>query len=215
MVIKRGVPVFIAVFLGFLTLLGLIVPLPEVNRIVLNWASFIAAIALLLGILNLFSVHTDRLFHERNFYSGILILSMLAVFTLAVTDSPGINFTNEGVNTIFNWVLAPLESALAALLVFILLISGFQMLRSSRDGNRRNGYAFLFLISAMLVLLANVLAVLTLVPTPVRDLVAQFHQLMQGVVVTAGMRGILLGIALGTLTLSIRLLLGMERPYNK
>ena len=73
MVIKRGVPVFIAVFLGFLTLLGLIVPLPEVNRIVLNWASFIAAIALLLGILNLFSVHTDRLFHERNFYSGILI----------------------------------------------------------------------------------------------------------------------------------------------
>jgi hypothetical protein len=67
----------------------------------------------------------------------------------------------------------------------------------------------------MLVLLANVLAVLTLVPAPVRTLIAQFRQFIQEVVVTAGMRGILLGIALGTITLSIRLLLGMERPYNK
>ncbi len=210
MVIKRGVPVFIAVFLGILTLLGLVVPLPEVNRIVLNWASFIAAAALLLGILNLFNVHSHRLFKERNLYSGVLILSMLAVFAMAITDSPGIAITQNGVDTIFNWVQAPLESALAALLAFILLITGFQMLR-----NRRNGYAFLFLLTAMLVLLANVLAVLTLVPAPIRDIVEQFRRLLEEVVVTAGMRGILLGIALGTITLSIRLLLGMERPYNK
>ncbi|KAA3660787.1 MAG: hypothetical protein DWQ04_18415 [Chloroflexi bacterium] len=210
MVIKRGVPVLIAVFLGILTLLGLVVPLPEVNRIVLNWASFIAAAALLLGILNLFNVHSRRLFKERNLYSGVLILSMLAVFALAITDSPSIAITENGVNTIFKWVQAPLESALTALLAFVLLITGFQMLR-----NRRNGYAFLFLLTAMLVLLANVLTVLTLVPAPVRDIVEQFRRLLEEVVVTAGMRGILLGIALGTITLSIRLLLGMERPYNK
>lgn len=210
MIIKRGVPVFIAVFLGVLTLLGLVVPLPQINRIVLNWASFIAAAALLLGILNLFNVHSGRLFRERNLYSGVLILSMLAVFGLAVTDSPGIALTQNGVETVFNWVQAPLESALAALLGFILLITGFQMLR-----NRRNGYAFLFLLTAMFILLANVLTLVTLVPAPIRDLVTQFRRFIQEVVVTAGMRGILLGIALGTITLSIRLLLGMERPYNK
>jgi len=210
MVIKRGVPVFIAIFFGILTLLGLVVPLPEINRIVLNWASFIAAAALLLGIINLFDVHSRRLFKERNLYSGVLILSMLAVFALAITDSPGIAITENGVDTLFKWVLAPLESALAALLAFVLLITGFQMLR-----NRRNGYAFLFLLTAMLVLLTNVLAVLTLVPAPVRNIVQQFRLLLEEVVVTAGMRGILLGIALGTMTLSIRLLLGMERPYNK
>ncbi len=210
MVIKRGVPVFIAILLGILTLLGLVVPLPEVNRIVLNWASFIAAAALLLGILNLFGVHSQRLFKERNLYSGVLVLSMLTVFALAITDLPGIALTKNGVDTVFTWVQAPLESALAALLAFILLITGFQMLR-----NRRNGHAFLFLITAMLVMLANVLAVLTLVPAPIRNIVEQFRRLLEEVVVTAGMRGILLGIALGTITLSIRLLLGMERPYNK
>ena len=210
MIIRRGVPVFIAVFIGVLTLLGLVVPLPEVNRIVLSWASFIAAAALLLGIINLFSVHSGRLFRERNLYSGILVMSMIAVFAFAATDTLGILPFNNGVETIFNWILVPLESALAALLAFILLITGFQMLR-----NRRSGFAYLFLITAMLVLLANVLAVLTLVPTPVRTLIAQFRQVVQEVFVTAGMRGILLGIALGTITLSIRLLLGMERPYNK
>ena len=210
MIVRRGVPIFIAVFIGILTLLGLAVPLPEVNNIVLNWASFIAAVALLLGITNLFSVHTSRLFSQRNLYSGFLILGMLAVFTFAITDSFGVLPIDNGVELIFNWVLAPLEAAVAALLAFILLITGFQMLR-----NRRNGFAFLFLLTAMLVLLANVLAVLTLVPAPIRTLVAQFRQFMQEVVVTAGMRGILLGIALGTITLSIRLLLGMERPYNK
>jgi hypothetical protein len=210
MIIRRGVPVFIAVFIGVLTLLGLVVPLPELNNIVLTWASFIAAAALLLGIINLFSVHTSRLFSQRNLYSGILVLSMATIFIFAVTDSLGVLPFDNGVETIFNWVLAPLEAALAALLAFILLFTGFQMLR-----NRRNGYAFLFLITAMLVLLSNVLAALTLVPAPIRALVTQFRQLMQEIVVTSGMRGILLGIALGTITLSIRLLLGMERPYNK
>lgn len=72
-----------------------------------------------------------------------------------------------------------------------------------------------FLLTALLVLLGNVLAVLTLVPAPIRMLVAQFQRVVQEVIVTAGMRGILLGVALGTITLSLRLLLGMERPYNK
>lgn len=210
MILKRGVPVFIAIFLGFLTLIGLIIPLPQINQIVLNWAGFLAAIALLLGILNLLGVHTRRLFQERNLYSGILVLSMIALFTLAITDSPAIGLTNNGVDTVFNWVQAPLESALASLLAFLLLIAGFQMLR-----RRRNGWSFLFLFTALLVLLGNVMVVLTLVPTPIRELVSQVQRVIQDVIVTAGMRGILLGIALGTITLSIRLLLGMERPYNK
>jgi hypothetical protein len=44
--------------------------------------------------------------------------------------------------------------------------------------------------------------------TPVRNLI-------NAIFVTAGMRGILIGVALATITLSLRLLAGLERPYNK
>jgi len=209
-IIKRGVPVFIAILFGLLTLVGLVIPLPQINKIVLNWAAILAAIALLIGVFNLLIIHLRRLFKERNLYSGVLALSMFAVFGLAITDASPIGLTQNGVETYFNWVQVPLESALASLLAFLLLIAGFQMMRQ-----QRNGWSFLFLLSAIFVLLGNVLAVLPVVPAPIRSLVTQFQALLQGVVVTAGMRGILLGIALGTITLSLRLLLGMERPYNK
>lgn len=139
MIIKRGVPVFVAIFFGLLTLVGLIIPLPQINQIVLNWAAFLAAIALLLGVLNLLGVHTRRLFRERNLYSAVLVISMLGVFTLAVTDSPQVGLTKNGFETYFNWVQAPLEAALASLLAFLLLVTGFQMLQ-----RQRNGWAFLF-----------------------------------------------------------------------
>jgi hypothetical protein len=45
--------------------------------------------------------------------------------------------------------------------------------------------------------------------------VNQVVEFVQNVVVTAGLRGLLIGVALGTLLLSLRLLMGVERPYNK
>jgi hypothetical protein len=41
------------------------------------------------------------------------------------------------------------------------------------------------------------------------------QQFIDNVIVNAGVRGILIGIALATITLSLRLLAGVEQPYNK
>ncbi|MCP5099434.1 MAG: hypothetical protein GY943_28095 [Chloroflexi bacterium] len=210
MIIKRGVPVFIAVLIGLLTLVSLVVSLPQLNNILLNWASVLAAIALLFGVLNLFAIHTKRLFRNRNIYSGILVLSMLAVFVLAVTDTPTVGLTNDGVGLVFNWIQFPLEAAFSSLLAFFLLIAGFQFLK-----RQRNGWSVLFILTAILILLGHVLTTLLLVPDSIQQIADQGRRVIEEVFVTAGMRGILLGIALGTITLSVRLLLGMERPYNK
>lgn len=210
MIIKRGIPIFLAVLFGILTLLGLFVPLPELNDILLNWAIFLAAIALLLGVINLFVVHSRRLFQQQNLYSGVLILTMTAVFVLALLDSSLLNITNNGVNTAFEWLLVPLEAALASLMAFFLLFAGFHLMQ-----RRRNGWSVLFIVSAVLVLLLNVLHTLPLLPTALQEIVGQSQRVLQELFVTAGMRGIVLGIALGTILLSVRLLIGMERPYNK
>ena len=208
MIIKRGLPVFIAVFIGLLTLVGLVLPLPQLNNLLLSWATFLLSVALLIGVLNLFFVHLRRLLRQRNLYSGILMGSMLAVFGLAVTDS--LSITTDGVNTIFNQIQFPLEAALASLMAFFLLTSGFQLLK-----RQRNKWSLLFILTAILVLIINIITSFALIPESIRQIGNQISRLLRDVIATAGMRGLLIGIALGTVMLSIRLLLGMERPYNK
>lgn len=205
--IKRSIPVAIAVAVGLLTFLGLLLNLPQLSNLLLTWGSFLTAIALLVGVLNLFSVHASRLL-KGNGYSGILVLSMLVVFTLAITDWR--NITQNGVATVFNWVQFPLEAALSSLLAFLLLFSGVQLLR-----RQRNVGGVLFLLTALLVLLSTALATSRFIPNGLAETFGAVRDAIMTIFVTAGMRGILLGVALGTITLGIRLLVGVERPYNK
>ena len=50
---RRSLPWITAFSVGLLTLIGLLLALPQVSDLFLNWAGFLAAVALLLGVLNL------------------------------------------------------------------------------------------------------------------------------------------------------------------
>lgn len=207
MKLKQSIAIFIAVFFGLVTLVALLFNVSGVSNLILGWASFLAAIALILGVLNLLLVHLTRLFKERNFYSGVLVLGMLLVFAAAVLDSLG---GSNNVDFLFSWVQAPLEAALASLLAIFLLLAGVQLLK-----RQRTRWAFLFGLTAVVMLLGQALLASRLLPAALRQPVNQVVEFVQNVVVTAGMRGLLIGVALGTLLLSLRLLMGVERPYNK
>ena len=205
--LKQSISVFIAVFFGLVTLIALLFNVSGISTVILGWASFLAAIALILGVLNLLAVHLTRLFGERNLYSGVLVLGMLAVFAAAVLD--GLTGT-DNVGLLFTWVQAPLEAALASMLAIFLLLSGVQLLK-----RQRTGWAFLFGLTATVVLLGQALLASRLLPAGLRQPVNQVVEFIQTIVVTSGIRGLLIGVALGTLLLSLRLLVGVERPYNK
>lgn len=197
---------FIAIVFGLLTLMSLILPVPlELGTVLLGWAAFLAAIALLLGVVNLLIVHLNRTIYGRNFYSFVLVGSMIAVFTLAY-------FVPEQLTTVaFHWIQAPMEAALASLLAIFLPLAGFRMLK-----NNPGGWSLLFLLTAILILLGNTLPNLSpLLPASLTTLSQQVNEAIHTLIVTSGMRGILIGVALGTITFSIRLLIGAERPYNK
>ncbi|MBK8987178.1 MAG: hypothetical protein IPM39_14045 [Chloroflexi bacterium] len=221
---KRGLPLAIAVFFGVLTLVGLLFSIPEISNLVLEWASFLVAVALLLGAINLFSVHAQRVVYTprragqrtpgegptsgQRLYSSVLVLSMAVVFGLGLTDL--LDITSGSMALVFAWVQAPLEAALASLLAFFLLLSGIRLLQRQRTVS-----SVLFLLTAVLILLSNALIVSPLVPQFVSSGLQQVRDFIQNIIVSAGMRGILIGVALGAVTLSARLLLGLERPYNK
>jgi len=198
--VRRGIPTIITILFGLVTLIGLLA-VPAVGDVVLGWATFLAAVALVLGIFNLLAIHLRRAAGGSG-YSLLLVLSMLAVFALAVTDTLGL--TEDGVSVVFFQVQAPLEAALASLLAFFLLFAGVRLLQQ-----QRNLWSVLFLMAALFFLVSQ-----SAWPAALTDVLSPVRRIIDVVLVTAGMRGLLLGIALGAITLSVRLLAGLERPYS-
>lgn len=206
--IRKITPLAIAILFGALTLVGLLFDLATLNNITLGWASLLAAFALLFGVLNLLYVHLNRLLTKGNIYSGFLALSLVIMLAIGYTDYRGI--TDNFVDIIFTTVQVPLETALASLLAFFLLFAGFQMIK-----RQKSIWSLIFIGTAIILLLSNALLATDLLPENAISIVTQVQDAIQNVIVLSGVRGLILGIALGTVLLSIRILLGMERPYNK
>lgn len=202
---KRIIPFVIAIATGLITLIGLLTGSTAVHFL-LDWAVFLAALALLFGVVNLFAVHAQRLVAKRSIYSLFLLASMVAVLFLGATDGR----SEIGLAEAFNWVQRPLEAALASLLAFFLVGAILRMAQQRHDR-----WSKLFVAMVILFLVLSVLASLSLVPSSVRALAVQVRAFVDGLVVTAGVRGLLIGVALGTILLSLRVLVGLERPYNQ
>ena len=202
---KRIIPFIIAIATGLLTLIGLLAGNTAVSFL-LDWAAFLAALALLLGIVNLFVVHAHRLVAKRSIYSLFLLASMVGVLFLGFTDGVG----GIGLAEAFNWVQRPLEAALASLLAFFLIGALLRMAQQRHDN-----WSKLFIGTVIILLLTTVLASINLVPASMNTVAMQVRAYIDGLVVSAGMRGLLIGVALGTIMLSLRVLVGLERPYNQ
>ncbi|MCI0395473.1 MAG: hypothetical protein L0332_02260 [Chloroflexi bacterium] len=191
----------VAVAIGGLSLVGLLL-IPGLGELLTGWAALLAAVALLLGVINLLRVHLPRAF-KGNGNSLTLVLGLLAMVALGVTDSLGL--TEGWVQAAFILVQAPLEAALAALLAFFLLFAGMRLLQ-----RQRSWWALLFMVTVILVMLGQ-----TPMPAALSNIFIALSDYLSLIFVSAGTRGILIGVALGAILVSLRVLLGLERPYDK
>ncbi|HET6445245.1 MAG TPA: hypothetical protein VFI27_11765 [candidate division Zixibacteria bacterium] len=199
--IRQSLPLALAYVFGALALIGLLF-VPALAKTITGWVGFLAVIALLIGILNLFSVHSRRLV-RGNIYSGVLVVSLVAMIGLGITDF--IELTDGGVSAAFKYVQAPLEAAFASMLAFFLLFAGVRVIQ-----RRRSWWAIIFITSLVIFLLGR-----TSLPGFLGEILGTVSDIMTLVFVSSGMRGILIGIALGAIAVSIRVLMGTDRPYNK
>ena len=198
---QKRLPALLAITVGLLTVVSLLF-VPSLGRIFLQWGTVIAAFILIVGLLNLVAVHLRRVTQQRNPLSLVVVVSFLTVFLFGLTDLFGA--TNDWVGQTYTLILRPLEIAFAALLAFILLAAGVRLVRA-----QRTVWSLLFILSALFVLIASL-------PLPIiRTTVGNLLTLYNEIVITAGMRGILLGITLATMVIAVRILLGSEQPYNK
>ncbi|MEJ5311740.1 MAG: hypothetical protein WHX52_18410 [Anaerolineae bacterium] len=201
---KRFLPTIVAMLVGILVLLGYLVPLKFLatlrDVILLQWAVVLAAFALILAYLSLLRVHLLKLASARKkkFTSLLVIVSALGTLVLVLAQGVEGRWTQQ----ILSSILIPGESALLALTAVTLIVAGMRLLRV-----RRTAGAIVFVVAAGIILLTTV--AYNVYPSVLAAL-------RQGVdtLATAGMRGIVMGVALGITLTGLRVLLGIDRPHS-
>ena len=196
--------VVVAISAGLLTLVGYFVPgLEFLSDTLLRWTVILAGFALILGVANLFSVHMSRLRlrKEGSFYSLIVILSFVATLILVATSTP----TGDAAMWIFRNIQVPVEASLMAILVVTLAYSSMRLLR------RRSGLLPILFVSTAFLVLLGMAPIYAFGDLPV---LSGIRTWIAEVPAMAGARGILLGVALGTVATGLRILIGADRPYG-
>ncbi len=197
----------IAIAIGAIILLGALLPvggLVAIRAVLLQWAVILAAVALVVGVFNLLRVHYGRISarEKGSFYSILLVVFMLITVTLGLFLGP----TDPTVMLLFNAIQVPVEASLTAVLAVTLLYASVRLLRWRTDL-----VAVIFIATAVVILLGTApLPFLGSVPV-LGDLIRPF---VAQVLAAGGARGILMGVALGTLTTGLRILFGADRPYG-
>ena len=202
----------IATFVGFVT--GVIVlagyfssspALAAIRTPILDWTVILAGVAGLIALFNLvFGVHLKRI-HDKAPHQGfsyVLILSFFVVLVLGILVGPN----HPTVQKVVTQIQVPVEASLMAVLAITLAYASLRFLQ-----RQRNWMGITFFIATLFFLIINsgVLSFSADIPL-LRGVVSMAHQLP-----VAGARGILLGIALGSLATGIRILIGADRPYNQ
>lgn len=200
----RAITVFIAMVSGLAVLAGYFLKdffpiLAEVQTQILNAAITLAGVAALVGIFNLISVHTDKVRRNQkgSIYSALLVISLLVTFLLAVILRPG----HIAMQTVVNGIIIPTEAALMGVLTISLLYAAIRLLR-----RRVDVMSIFFLLTAVIILFGS-----ATLPIP---LLGDFARWVTQILALGGMRGILIGVALGALTTGLRVLFGADRPYG-
>jgi hypothetical protein len=202
--VKRILPTAVAISVGFIVLLDFFIENPYLRTfrsVFTEWAIVVAAFALVLGAINVFRFHLIRIGEGRDvIYSLALISVMFLITTFGILGGP----RNPLVSWMFDYVQFPIQSTIFSLLAFFVASAACRAFRA------RTWESALLLAVCIIVLLGQ---------APVGALVwGHLHTIkswLLEVPAMAGARGIILGVALGTVATGIRILLGIDRPYGE
>lgn len=209
--LKSPISTAVAIGVGIIVLAGYFIPaFINIRFILLRTGLVLAAVALLVGIINLITVHIKKLGaeSENSGYSLILVIALLATLVVGIIDmvqtymvgKPNFQMTNW----IFTYIQLPIETSLLAVTTVSLIYAAASILRKRMDL-----FSIIFFFVVLLVLLGSFS-----IPPATLPFLHVIRDWILRVPALGGARGLLLGIALGTITTGIRILMGTDRPYG-
>jgi hypothetical protein len=189
---------------GIVVFMSYLVPgLQSIREALVDWAVIIGAVSLIfLGGLNVLGVHWNKIRQMESgwVYSLFLWLGFGLMLVVGLPGGPN----DELVRLIFRHVQFPLQATLFSLLAFFVATAAYRAFRL------RSLESLAFLLVAVIVLLGQI-------PGWALGNLGQTLPWVREWILTkvsmGGARGILLGVALGTIVAGIRVLIGADRPY--
>ncbi len=204
---KSPLSLIVAIISGLIVLIGYFFPAPAIKAIrtpMLDWAVTLSGVASLVAIAHLiFGVHLKRLRESgaKRFFSIVVIVTFLIVLVAGIYFGPA----DPQYQKVVTAIQVPIETSLMAVLAVTLSYSSLSLLKRQRNWM---GLVFFFSVVLFLIVNSGILAFSAEIPF-LQTLLSGFHQIP-----SAGARGILLGIALGSLATGVRILIGSDRPYS-
>ena len=168
------------------------------------WTRLIAGFALAQGIGSLIQTHVQKI-RRRPADAPYSVVALVCLVVMALV---GIILGQEHgpAKWLFDNVLTPLNGTMFALLGFFVASAAYRTFRV------RSFEATLLLSVALVVMLGRVLITAYIHPH-LPDWLSQATEWLLSVPNMAQKRGIMLGVALGAISMSLRIILGIERSY--
>lgn len=219
---RREVPIVITLVVGLVFILSYFIPhepFSLLENYYNEWFSIVGSFAIWLGALNLMKLSALKISRKGHewWLSVIVIICFLLIVVAGLIDGvnglqndPQTSFRDPG--TRFDWlyvyIYTPLSATMFAILAFYVASASYRAFRA------RNVQATLLLLAGFLVMLGRV---------PLGDIITSFisegfrssdwASWIMNYPHTAGQRAIKIGVALGIVSTSLRIILGIERTH--
>ena len=218
---RRQIPLIITFFIGtLLTVSVFIPPMESIKETFTLYFDIIAVFAFFLGGSNLLRVHLTKLSKRKRDWTysivtvaGFAIVLIIGLFKIGNPGGIAASPTADGAlfQKLFDYILVPLGSTMYALLAFFVASASYRAFRA------KNREATILLIAAFIILLGRTpLGMMLTSWMPEQLSVLQIPNLAVWILNApnlAGQRAIMIGIGLGVVSMSIRIILGIERSY--
>ncbi|NNF06737.1 MAG: hypothetical protein HKN21_08250 [Candidatus Eisenbacteria bacterium] len=185
-----------------------------------EYFNIIAAFAFILGGGNLLKIHLEKISRKKRGwgYSVVTIVGFLFVLLAGVFKIGNPEGLTGSVDTPGSWFavsydsfFTPLQSTMFSILAFFVASASYRAFRA------KNTEATLLLTAALIILLGRTFVGYWLTAWMPESMywatIPELSGWIMSVVNQAGQRAILIGIALGVISTSLKVILGIERSY--
>jgi hypothetical protein len=168
----------------------------------LDWAVIFTAVLLLIGVISLVRTHWRKIMQDQKdrAYSLALIFAFALTLLVAAPAGP----TSKWSMWLYNNLLIPIESSLLGILAVFLIYACVRLFNQ-----QMSIYTLVFIGTVLLALVGWMT-----IPGADLEVIKDARDWLSSVWAVAGVRGILLGVGLGTVATGLRILIGADRPYE-
>ena len=204
---KRTVPLILTFIVGMYPIFAFFVPhhvVSDLNDRLDTWLIIVAAFALPLGAVNVFMINFSKISKRSKGwpYSIVILAGLVAMGAIGISGAYRQDSLSQ-FQYLFQNIVSPLQSTMFSLLSFYVASAAYRAFRA------RNLDAAILLVSAIVVMMGRI---------PFGDMLSKgsmtpLSEWLMTIPNTAAQRGIIIGAALGAASMSIRIILGIERTY--